>query len=340
MIDRLRTALGPVALASLAAALAWLFAHRVLGHTQPFFAPIAAAITLSSSRIQRSRRITQMVGGVLLGIAVGELLDAALGTSAATLALIVFLTMGLAIATGIGFVGEGMMYVNQAAASAILVVTVHRAGTGGERTIDALVGGAVSLVLGVLLFPAQPLKLLQAAERDVLRALAEALETLPAVLRGKEPGDPDDWAQRTGYQIHQRLSALARARATARTNVRVAPRRWHLRASVIDEDKRVARLDLLGNAVISLSRASIAEQRRRGALPEDIDRQIGLLGAALSRLAGAGQPWGAGLLADVDRTASGAAKTGEVASRQGTPVVGAILSAVGRDLAQVTRWGR
>ncbi len=208
MITRLRTALGPIVLASIAAALAWLIAHRVLGHTQPFFAPIAAAITLSSSRIQRSRRIVQLIGGVLLGIAVGDLLGSALGTSAGTLSLIVLVTMAAALVTGVGFVGEGMMYVNQAAASAILVVTVHRAGTGGERAIDAIVGGAVSLVLGVLLFPAQPLELLRSAERDVLSALASALEQLPAVLRGRESPDPDEWAQRTGYEIHQRLSAL------------------------------------------------------------------------------------------------------------------------------------
>src|SRR5437763_7154240 len=82
----------PVALASLAAALAWLIAHRLLGHPQPFFAPIAAAISLSTSRIQRSRRIVQMVIGVLLGIAIAEVLVALTGTSSAALALIVLVT--------------------------------------------------------------------------------------------------------------------------------------------------------------------------------------------------------------------------------------------------------
>ena len=38
----------PAAHAALAAALAWLIAHRALGHQQPFFAPIAAAIALST----------------------------------------------------------------------------------------------------------------------------------------------------------------------------------------------------------------------------------------------------------------------------------------------------
>ena len=70
--ERLRPAWWPVVLASVAAALSWLIAHNVLGHTQPFFAPIAAAISLCTSRIRRSRRIAQMVFGVILGIGIGE----------------------------------------------------------------------------------------------------------------------------------------------------------------------------------------------------------------------------------------------------------------------------
>lgn len=127
--------------AAVAAALAWLVAHRVLGHPQPFFAPIAAAISLSTSHIQRSRRIAQMVAGVLLGIVVAELLHAVLGDSTAALGVIVLATMVISLAVGAGFFGDGMMFPNQAAVSAVLVVTVHRHGTGAERAIDVLVGG-------------------------------------------------------------------------------------------------------------------------------------------------------------------------------------------------------
>ena len=72
---RLRRTIGPTAQAALAAALAWVLAHDALGHAQPFFAPIAAAIALGTSGIRRGRRIIQMVFGVTLGIAVGEQLE-------------------------------------------------------------------------------------------------------------------------------------------------------------------------------------------------------------------------------------------------------------------------
>ena len=142
-----------VALAAIAAALAWLIAHQLLGHPQPFFAPIAAAIALSTSPIQRARRTAQMVTGVLLGIGIGEALAAVLGTGTVALGVIVFITMIAARLAGAGFFGEGMMFANQAAASAILVVTLHRHGTGGERAIDAVIGGAVAFVLGVVAVP-------------------------------------------------------------------------------------------------------------------------------------------------------------------------------------------
>jgi uncharacterized membrane protein YgaE (UPF0421/DUF939 family) len=39
-----------------AAGLAWYIAHTLLGHPQPFFAPTAAALSLSATRVLRDRR--------------------------------------------------------------------------------------------------------------------------------------------------------------------------------------------------------------------------------------------------------------------------------------------
>ena len=228
-----------LALAAIAAALAWLIAHQLLGHPQPFFAPIAAAIALSTSPIQRARRTVQMVTGVLLGIGIGEALAAVLGTGTVALGVIVFITMIAARLAGAGFFGEGMMFANQAAASAILVVTLHRHGTGGERAVDAIIGGAVAFVLGVVLFPAHPLALLRDAERGVLRVLAATLDEVARVLGTGAVPEPA-WTLRASHEIHRQLAQLAGARATATANVKVAPRRWSLRPAVLAETDRLA----------------------------------------------------------------------------------------------------
>jgi len=124
---RVHAAWWTVVLASIAAALSWLIAHRVLGHPQPFFAPIAAAISLSTSPIQRSRRIVQLVFGVLLGIGIGEALAAVIGTSTTALGVTVLVTMLAALVAGVSFFSEGMMFANQAAA-----YPQHAAGSIGE----------------------------------------------------------------------------------------------------------------------------------------------------------------------------------------------------------------
>jgi uncharacterized membrane protein YgaE (UPF0421/DUF939 family) len=159
------------------------------------------------------RRLRAAVWPVLLAS-----LAATVGTGTVALGAIVFVTLSASLIAGAAFVGEGMMFANPAAASAILVVTLHRHRTGGERLIDAVVGGAVALILGVGLFPAEPLSLLRDAERSVLRTLAAATRPVAELLAtGARPAD--EWTLRAGYEIHQQLGALARALATARATV-------------------------------------------------------------------------------------------------------------------------
>jgi hypothetical protein len=234
--------------------------------------------------------------------------------------------------SGEGIFGEGMMFANQAAASAILVVTLHRAGTGSERVVDALIGGGVALVLGVGLFPAHPLRLLEDAERALLRALAAPLREA-ARLIGIAQAPPTDWALRTGQQIHQLLGGLARTRATAHANVRVAPRRWRLRTTVDAEIERTEPLDLLANAVLSLVRATASRDVPR---PTLLERDISALAESITVLAEAPRPWSGGTLEGVRRQARGAREVAECALAE-TPVVAAIVRAIATDLEAVAR---
>ncbi len=102
----------------------------------------------------------------------------------------------------------------------------------------------------------------------------------------------------------------------------------------------MARLDLLGNAVISLARAAIAERRRGHELSGELQQQITALAVTLAQLAGNKQPWQSGLLADVARAARAAVDAGESAGRGPNPLVGAILAAAAGDLLQVSRLAR
>jgi uncharacterized membrane protein YgaE (UPF0421/DUF939 family) len=331
---RVGGSLWPALQASLAATLAWVVAHGLLGHPQPFFAPIAAAISVSISHSRRSLRIVQMVVGVLLGIGVAEVLAALLGTGTVALGLIVFTTMVVALLAGAGFVGQGLMFVNQAAASAILVVALHRHGTGAERGLDAVIGGASAFLVGVVLFPADPLPRLRAVERDVLRALAAALGHVAELLRRAETPEAG-WTLAMGYDVHVQLARLADAREIARINVRVAPRRWHLRGAVADEDRRIAQLDLLANAVLSLVRTASAALHEEADLPDPLVGHIAELATVLDRLASTEQPWPGSLLDEAGEVADRAIHRVSEGPIDAAPVIAAIVRATGRDLARV-----
>ncbi len=324
---RVRAAAQPLVLAASAAAIAWLFAHRVLGHPSPFFAPIAATISLSTSRIQRGRRIVQMVSGVLLGIVIAEVLVLALGTTTTALGVIVLITLAAAVAIGAGFVGEGMMFANQAAASAILVVTLHRHGTGSERAVDALVGGVVALIIGVVLFPAQPLALLGEAERRVLLTLARTLRR--CALGGEEPSELELTLLAAGSEIHEHIAALGRARATARANVRIAPRRWRLREVVMAETERTLRLHLLASAVLGLTRAVSEGAYIR---PEGFAEQVEALAGTLELLGSTQQPWPEQVTDEVDRTVQQLQRYADLHNRV---TAAAILGNAGSDLRRL-----
>jgi uncharacterized membrane protein YgaE (UPF0421/DUF939 family) len=332
---RVRAALPPSLQAAFAAALAWLITRRVLGHTEPFFAPVAATISLGTMRVQRSQRIVQMVLGVLVGIGIGTLFGSLLGVSTPVLGLTVLAALLAGRALGAGFVGDGMMLVNQAASSAILVVTLHHGGTGAERAIDAAVGGAVALLVGVVLFPARPLPLLHAAERALLGALARALEGVASHLSAGTAAEPA-WTLQTAHDVHDRLAGLTAARSFARVNVRVAPRRWRLRPLVDAEDRRLAQLHLLADAALALVRAATAALEDGQRLPSSLGRHIAALATAMGRLASARAPWPPELLGTVEEVTRRAIAEQSADRPDWPPVVASTLRTTARDLQEVT----
>ena len=186
-LERLRLAWRSILQAGVAAGLAWVIATEVFGHEQPFFAPVAAIITLGLTVSQRGRRAVELAVGVAVGIAVGDLLVLAIGVGAAQLALVVMLAITLAI-----FLGSGQLMANQAAVSAALVATIQPPthGVTFARFLDALAGGAVALIVSGLVLPADPLRTIRAAARPVLEELAATLDDIATaiVARDREPG--------------------------------------------------------------------------------------------------------------------------------------------------------
>ena len=180
---RLRTSVWAISQSAVAASLAFLVANVVLGHERPFFAPIAAVISLSVTLGSRPRRAVELVFGVAVGLMVADLLVLFIGTGTVQIAAVVLLAMATAV-----FFGGGTILVNQAAVSAILVVVLQPPDTvfSPDRFLDALAGGGVALLVSYLL-PVNPERLVERAAAPVLDELAELLVEISAVLRSGDP---------------------------------------------------------------------------------------------------------------------------------------------------------
>ena len=100
--ERVRNAARSILQATLAAVIAWVLATEVVGHTNPFFAPVSAMITLGLTQGERGRRAVEVVLGVTLGIAVADLLILELGSGWWQLGVVIALSMTVALLLGSG----------------------------------------------------------------------------------------------------------------------------------------------------------------------------------------------------------------------------------------------
>lgn len=257
-VHRLRAALWPIIQTSVAAGLAWYLTHGLLHHQQPFFAPISAVVCMSASNVLRARRATQMMVGVALGIAVGGAVEILLGGGRTAIGVAVFFALGVAVLTGRGAIGQGPMFVNQTAVSAILVLVFSHTGVVvAERLFDSLIGGGLALVFALLLFPADPRRLLSDARAAVLDAAHDTLVQTAGMLDGADgSARSPEWPKTVADRLHEQVGALIEARSTADVVVRRAPRRWSSRTAIRAIDAQSVQLGLFSGCVLHLARSS------------------------------------------------------------------------------------
>ncbi|TIC85898.1 hypothetical protein E8D34_12410 [Nocardioides sp. GY 10113] len=176
-VSRWRGKMFAVAQCSIAAGVAWLVATEVFGHTTPFFAPVAAVVSLGTSYGQRLRRVAEVTVGVAIGVFIADVLVLWLGTGAWQLSLIVALAMSTAL-----LLDAGILFVNQAAVQSIVVATlITNPADALTRWTDALIGGAVALVAAAVV-PAAPLRRPREQAAAVARKIAALLRAASQVM--------------------------------------------------------------------------------------------------------------------------------------------------------------
>ena len=209
----------PAGQCGVAAAGAWAFSSDVLGHNRPFFASVAAVVTLGLTAGGRLRRTAELAAGVSLGVAVGDAWVALFGQGTWQIGVVVFLALIAALA-----VNGGGLAVSQAAVQASFVVALPRTPNGGfHRWQDALVGGAAALLVAALL-PPDPWKEVRRQRTAYLVELAATLrDTAEAVRASSSTAAAEALAR--GRMLEPVLARWESAMAVGHETARLSPLR-------------------------------------------------------------------------------------------------------------------
>lgn len=274
-VDRLRRYGWHIAQCAIAGAVAWLLAYEVLGHRQPFFAPVAAIVSLGLSYGQRLRRVVEVTVGVALGVLIGDVFANVFGTGGWQVLLAVVVAMTLAV-----LLDASPLLITQAGVQSAIVTTLApTAGAGLDRWLDAVVGGLVALVAAAVV-PGSPLRRPRMAAAGIAHELSGWLHDAATAAR---TGDLD-LAYRTLERARRSESSLDDLRLATREGLDVArssPWRRRHRDDILAVADLAVPLDRAMRNSRVLLRRTVVATRRREQLPEPtLDLLEGLAAAA------------------------------------------------------------
>ncbi|WP_435544785.1 FUSC family protein [Actinopolyspora sp. H202] len=260
----LRTGI-PIVQCAISAGIAWLIARHVVGHPEPFFAPIAGVIALGISLGQRLRRAAELVVGVSVGVGVGDVLISVIGTGPWQIALVVALAMSTAV-----LLDAGGVIVMQAASSSVLVATLLPPATMGglNRMVDAAIGGVVGLIVAALL-PQNPLAVAHRYGRTVLGSLADALRGISAAMAGEDSAAASDVLV-AARKSHRSVEELRSALTTGDEIARYAPIRWRNRGELEHYQTAATPVDRALRNTRVLARRALAALRDEEPVPDPV----------------------------------------------------------------------
>ncbi|MGC5332238.1 FUSC family protein [Micromonospora sp. DT62] len=266
--------------AGVAAALAWVVAHQLLRIEEPTFAPGAAVAVIGASLAKRARRTVELLLGIGVGIAAGDLLIALIGTGAWQTGVIVFLAItGAAAARGTG------LLMTQAGATAVLVATLTPANPDLElpRAINALVGGLVGLFVMLILAPLNPL-------RTIRRVAGSALDLFAGQMTACAEALANGDAHRAEILLKQmrnsetKLMQLREAMSAAEEVVQFSPLRWRRRQTVYAYRDGVEHMERAYRNSRTLVRRAGTALRDAEPVPPDLPAAVEEYGTAVRLL--------------------------------------------------------
>ena len=282
---------------AVAAGIAWLLARLIVGQPEPFFAPAAAVISLGLSRGQPRRRAIELSIGVAVGIGIAAALVRLIGVGALQVTVLVALVMSVSL-----LLNGSQVLINQAAVSALLIMTLPGQGAEIDRFLDACVGGAVAIGFGLVFSFHDPFSAVVEARRGALADLAAALEDVAAAL-AKGDLKAAEAALAGSRKLDAGVDVLYDAVTEAGEIATFSPRRRVLLEELDPQADAAPQIDYAVRDARVLARAATTAIRRGAHLDPRLAEGVESLAAATRSLDAAGRGE-SGARADVRERAS------------------------------------
>jgi hypothetical protein len=263
--------------------------------------------------------------GAAIGIAIGDLLVAALGTGPVQVAIVALLATGAATT-----LGAGPTMVTNAGTAGVLIATVQAphgiySSAGVGRLVDVLIGGGASLLMSVVL-PSHPVKSARAAAARLVSELSGTLDDVAGALDSHD-AEVGERALERARRLDAYAVRLHQAIELAKETAHLVPFYRATRPRVARYEIAAAKLELAARNARVLARAALRAIELEPPTPAELSLAIRELGSAARCLAAEIEHPEVGI--DASRRAVMAARRATfVAERRASMPVGAIVAQV------------
>ncbi|RNI28220.1 hypothetical protein EFA69_19330 [Rufibacter immobilis] len=256
-----------IAKTAFAAALAWFVATSLLHSEYPYFAAVAAIITVQVTVADSVDKATQRIVGIIGGVLVSMLLGHWFQIGAVSIFFIILIGMGISKALRMN-----PQIISQVAISSLLVLAFGqtREGYAFERIIETVLGSTIAVVINALIVPQNAVP---DVERSILTYSALSAVTLTKLAKFLDDLGPN---RKTG---RSEVDALIKEAQECRKVLSLAEQ--SLKYNLLLTSKRI-RLGQLSNSIFQLEsvtiqirgiRRSLADIQMQESLPEITYRQ-------------------------------------------------------------------
>ncbi|MFI6515139.1 aromatic acid exporter family protein [Spirillospora sp. NPDC050679] len=191
--------------AALASVLAWLVATHLVGHSQPYFAPLAALLGVYPTMARSVRESLAYAAGFVVAALLAVPVALLVGPGPLGIAVVIVLALLVARLPWFGEQGGQIPFT--------ALFTLLMGGHGvlsyiEPRLVDVGIGLATGLAVNVLLFPPLHLRGADLAVQELRHDLADVLEDMAGATE-----DFDGWSDRWQRQENRLLRSAEYARA-------------------------------------------------------------------------------------------------------------------------------